>query len=258
MSLYPIAPIYPIRPFLEENFQSYWTSSEVGQPWQVEREAKIMECRRAVSTPSDLMRRGIEMRRLKDALDRMPHPSWGEAPPMSRSGIRPRTDLRYVGTYVIVELTADECAHLSREMILADGERGNPSDWHNSLANFGMSAGCGGGGKPTREKMRVLVEDLAEFRTNERCTSGEWGSLIDGLCRTRDDEPRIRGLFEQASGITDEMLWGLKESAQAHEKARAAIEALNLRREELYTAGTDAPRAHINWRLFHPVEAPET
>lgn len=145
MSLYPFVPIYPSRPFLEENFQSYWTSSEVGQPWQVEREATIIECRRAVSTPSDLMRRGIEMRRLKDALDRMPHPSWGEAPPMSRSGIRPRTSLRYVGDYIVEQLTADERAHLSREMILADGERARPSDWHDSLGNFGMSAGCGGG-----------------------------------------------------------------------------------------------------------------
>ncbi|GJD43203.1 hypothetical protein AFCDBAGC_1050 [Methylobacterium cerastii] len=216
-----------------------------------------MECRGAVSTPSDLLRRGIEMRRLKDALDRMPHPSWGSAPWMSRSGIRERTSLRYVGDYVVEQLTADDRAHLRREMILADGERTNLSAWHDSLGNCGMSSGCGGGRKPTQEDMKVLVEDLAEFRTDERCTSGEWGSLIDGLCRTREDDARIRGLFEEASGITDEMLWGLKESVQAHEKARAAIEALNQRRDDLYKAGTDAPRAHINWRRFHPHGAPE-
>lgn len=207
--------------------------------------------RHAVSRPEDLMRRRIEMRRLEEALDRMPHPSWGSAPKPT-CGIRwPRTSLRYVGDYVYEQLTADERAYLSDMMILADGELDELSDWHDGLGNCGMSTGSGREGAPTGEEMRTLIEDLAEFRTHKRCR-GEWSRLIQGLARSRADEGRIRGLFEEGSGITDEMLWGPMESLEAEEEARDAIEALNERRDALIEAGRDVPRAHINWERFHP------
>ncbi|KQP90792.1 hypothetical protein [Methylobacterium sp. Leaf117] len=138
-------------------------------------------------------------------------------------------------------------------MLLADGELDHLSDWHDGLGNMGMSAGSGRKGDPTEDEMKGLIEDLAEFRTNGRCTSGEWNRLIQGLCIERDSNARIRRLFEEASGISDEMLWGLKECEEAHEEAREAIEALNQRRDELHKAGRDCPRAHINWERFHPI-----
>lgn len=213
--------------------------------------ARLMAQRHAVSRPEDLMRRRIEMRRLEEALDRMPHSSWGSAPKPSRFGRRRRTSLRYVGDYVYNQLTADERAYLSDMMILADGERDALSDWHDGLGNFGMSTGSGQEGGPTEEEMRTLIEDLAEFRTNKRCR-GEWSRLIQGLVRSPADEGRIRRLFEEGSGITDEMLWGPMESEEAEEEARDAIEALNERRNALIEAGRDVPRAHIDWERFHP------
>ena len=248
-----LSPVSPVRILLEEDHDAYWAMREDKHPWQIERDAEIQAARLSVSTPEDLTRRRIEMRRLHEALDRMPHPSWGAAPPQRWPGIRVNTTLRYVADYVFDQLTTEERAHLSREMILADGERRHLSEWHDGLGNMGLSAGSGREGNPTEDEMRTLIEDLAEFRTTARCTSGEWSRVLDGLCLERWDNARIRRLFEEASGIGDETLWGLKESAEAHEEAREAVEALNERRDELHRAGRDCPRAHINWERFHPV-----
>lgn len=242
------------HPFYEEDFRPIFTASERKSPHQIERDAKIQAARELVSTPEDVLRRRNEMQRFQAALDTMPHPPEGSPRPRrSRSLWTSRSPLRPVGNYVFEALTTEERAHLSRMMMLADGEREDLSGWHDSLGNCGISAGSGRVGPPTENEMRELCEDLGAYRTDMLCDAGTWGSLTEGFYCARE---RVSALYLEASGISNEMLWGLKESRRAHEAARAVIEEMNDRRDALIAAGMVVPRAHVVAERWYPTPKP--
>lgn len=244
------------RPLLEEDLRYHPLSRHERHPIDDEKEALLVAARAEVSTPEDLQRRGAEMQRLKAALDRMMLTPKGKPPHKKGSrSLQTRSSLRPVGDFVFAALTTEERAHLARQMVLADGRRKEISGWHDSLGNHGMSTGAGRTGKPTGDEMRDLLEDLGVFRTDLLCSAGEWGSVAEGLPCGRE---RLAELYGAASGISDEMLWGLKESAQAHDEARAVIEAMNERRDALIKEGWDVPRAHAASERWYPAPAKDT
>ncbi|MCJ2035485.1 hypothetical protein [Methylobacterium sp. J-068] len=244
------------RPLLEEDLQYHPLSRHERHPIDDEKEALLVAARVEVSTPEDLQRRGAEMQRLKAALDRMTLPPKGKPPHKKGSrSLDDRSSLRPVGDSVFAALTTEERAHLARQMVLADGRRKELSGWHDSLGNHGMSASAGPTGKPTADQMRALLEDLGVFRTDRLCSAGEWGSVTEGLPCSRE---RLADLYGEVTGISDETLWGLKESAQAHDEARAVIEAMNRRRDALIREGWDVPRAHVASERWYPAPAKDT
>lgn len=241
------------RPLREEDLRYHPLSLYERHPIDEEKEALLVAARKEVATPEGIERRRAELQRLKTALARMMNQPDGK--PRHKRGyrsIQTRTSLRPVGNFVFAALSAEERTYLAEQMILADGDREELSGWHDSLGNHGMSAGSGRTGTPSDDEMRDILEDLGVFRTDSLCTAGEWSSVTEGLPCSRE---RLAELYGAASGISDEILWGVKETAADHKEARAVIQALDDRRDALILEGWEVPRAHVASERWYPAVA---
>jgi hypothetical protein len=181
-----------------------------------------------------------ELQRLDEALDLMPHPSWQEDD----------ENPRLVGDYIFSRLTPGERAKLAESMTRASTYHPEPSFWHDTLGNARLSTGMGLDEVPGVDDMCEFIEDLAEYRTDD--IYDRWPHVLDGMCMVKGQYTHLLALFEEASGISEEFLFGPHVSLAEEEAASQAVEALNRRRDELLKAGQRVPRAHINWAMFYP------
>ena len=181
-----------------------------------------------------------QMQRLDEALDRMPHPSWQE---LDENPL-------LVGDFIFSRLTPAERAKLAENMTRASQDHPEPSIWHDTLGNARLSTGMGLDEVPTVDDMIWFIEDLAEYRTYD--IYERWPSVLDGLCMVKGQYTHLLALFEEASGISEEFLFGPHDSVDEEDEAFEAVEALNRRRDELLRKGLRVPRAHINWDVFYP------